>query len=125
MAKFYATCGSQTLIIDAPTPQFAAMRLIDEAMAAHVWIYDDATLSQRDRRAHLVLEALLHLSSTVQVSQQGLGRSEAGEFGVPELLDEWHRLMMGLSVMTAAVGLGERRLLPKPAKSSNGPNNPR
>lgn len=125
MAKFYATCGSQTLTISAPTAQFAAMRLIDEAMAAHVWIYDDNDLSEQVRRDHLVLEALLHLDATVRVSQRGLGRDDAGEFGVPEILDEWHRLMMGLSQMTIAVGLTERRVLPPEIDTSSGPHNPR
>lgn len=125
MAKFYATCGSQSLTLNAPTAQFAAMRLIDEAMSAHVWIYEDATISESDRRDHLVLEALLHLSPTVQVSQRGLERNEAGEFGVPELLDQWHRLMTGLSAMTLAVGLQGRRLLPDFVDQPNGPNNPR
>jgi len=125
MPKYYATCGSHTLTIAAPTPQFAAMRLMDEALAAHIWIYDDATISESDRRDHLVLEALLHLSPTVQVSQRGLGRSEAGEFGVPELLDQWHRLMTGLSAMTLAVGLHGRRLLPNPLPNTDGPSNPR
>ncbi len=125
MAKFYATCGSQTLTISAPTAQFAAMRLIDEAMAAHVWIYEDSSLSEQVRRDHLVLEALLHLDATVSVSQRGLGRDDAGEFGVPELLDEWHRLMMGLSYLTSAVGLSERRVLPTQIDTSSGPHNPR
>lgn len=125
MAKFYATCGSQSLTITAPTAQFAAMRLIDEAMAAHVWIYDDATISESDRRDHLVLEALLHLSPAVHVSERGLGNSEAGEFGVPELLDQWHRLMTGLSAMTIAIGLTARRVLPDELDQNNGPSNPR
>ena len=113
------------LTISAPAAQFAAMRLIDEAMAAHVWIYDDASLSEQVRRDHLVLEALLHLGATVRVSQRGLGRDEAGEFGVPELLDEWHRLMTGLSKMTIAVGLSGRRMLPPAIDSTSNPNNPR
>lgn len=125
MAKFYATCGSQSLTLTAPTAQFAAMRLIDEALSAHVWIYDDASISESDRRDHVVLEALLHLGPTIRVSQRGLGRSEAGEFGVPELLDQWHRLMTGLTAMTLAVGLQGRRLLPNQVDQPNGPNNPR
>jgi hypothetical protein len=125
MAKYYATCGSLSLTISAPTAQFAAMRLIDEAMAAHVWIYDDATIKESDRRDHLVLEALMHLGPAVCVSERGLGHNEAGEFGVPELLDQWHRLMTGLSAMTIAVGLTARRLLPNELDQSSGPSNPR
>ncbi len=125
MAKYYATCGSQTLTITAPNAQFAAMRLIDEALATHIWIYEDAQLSEQDRRDHLVLEALLHLGSSVQVSELGVGRDDAGEFGVPELIDEWHRLMTGLSQMVLTVGLSQRRVLPAISGKVRGPSNPR
>ncbi len=125
MAKYYASCGSQTLTITADSAQFAAMRLIDEAMAAHTWIYDDAGLSEQDRRDHLVLEALLHLTPAVCVSERGLGRDDAGEFGVPELIEQWHRLMEGLRVMTISVGLCNRRVLPPAIEPNPGPSNPR
>ena len=125
MSKFYATCGSHSLIITAPTAEHAAMRLIDEVMAAHVWIYDDADLSEQDRRDHLILEALLHLSSSVTISQQGLGRSDAGQFEVPELLEQWHRLMTGISRLFIAAGLSPRRVLPVLIDEVHGPNHPR
>ena len=88
MAKYYASCGSQTLTITADSAQFAAMRLIDDALAAHAWIYEDADLSEQDRRDHLVLEALLHLAPAVRVSERGLGRDDAGQGGVPELIEQ-------------------------------------
>ena len=125
MAKYYASCGSQTLTISAPTAQFAAMRLIDEAMAAHVWIYDDANLSEQVRRDHLVLEALLHLGAKVCVSQRGPGRTDDGAVGVPERLDQGHMLMMGLSKMTISVGLTGRNVLPPAIDTTNSPNKPR
>jgi hypothetical protein len=112
MSKFYVVCGSQSLIITAPTAEHAAMRLMDEVMAAHVWIYDDAELSELDRRDHLVLEALLHLGSCVHVSERGLGHSDVGKFGVPELIEQWHRLMTGISRLFIAAGLAPRRVLP-------------
>ncbi|QDS87488.1 hypothetical protein EC9_16670 [Rosistilla ulvae] len=125
MAKFYVSCGSQTLIISAPTAEFAAMRLMDEAMAAHAWIYDDADLSEQDRRDHLSLEALLHLSSTVRVSECGLGRSDAGQFEVPMLLDQWHRLMTGVSRLFVSAGLEPRRVLPANLENVLYPKSPR
>jgi len=112
MSKFYATCGSQTLIIVAATAEHAAMRLIDEAMGAHVWIYDDAELNEQDRRDHLVLEALLHLGTSVMISERGFNRCEAGQFDVPELLEQWHRLMTGLARLFSAAGLAPRRITP-------------
>ncbi len=46
---------------------------MDEALAAHLWIYEDAGLAEQERHDHLVLEALLHLGTTVYVSERGLG----------------------------------------------------
>lgn len=125
MSKFYVVCGSQSLVITAPTAQHAAMRLMDEAMAAHMWIYDDAGLSEQDRRDHLVLEALLHLGSSVQVSERGLGHGDAGTFGVPELLEQWHRLMTGISRLFVAAGLVPRRVMPESIEFANSPKHPR
>lgn len=125
MSKFYVACGSYSLIITAETAEHAAMRLIDEVMAAHVWIYDDAGLTEQDRRDHLILEALLHLGSSVAVSQRGIGRCDAGSFEVPELLEQWHRLMTGLSRLFIAAGLAPRRVLPEAISESNSPKLPR
>jgi len=125
MSKFYATCGSQSLIITAPTAEHAAMRLIDETMGAHVWIYDDADLSEQDCRDHLILEALLHLGTSVMISERGFNRCEAGEFEVPELLEQWHRLMTGLSRLFLAAGLAPRRIMPEVVDSHVEPKHPR
>ncbi len=113
MSKFYVVCGSQTLVVSAPSPKHAALRLMDEALAAHLWIYEDAGLAEQERHDHLVLEALLHLGTTVHVSERGLGNNDAGEFGVPELLAEWHKLMTGISRLLVVAGLDPRRVLPK------------
>ena len=95
MTKFYATSGSRTLTVSADSPRAAAMRLLDRALAPHAWIYDDEQLSERERRDHVALEALLQLESTVAVSERGVGRGDAGEFDVPGLLDAWHRSASG------------------------------
>jgi hypothetical protein len=113
MSKFYVTCGSQSLVVTAPSPKHAALRLLDEVLATHLWIYEDAGLDEQDRHDHLVLEALLHLGSAVMVSERGLGNNEAGIFEVPELLTEWHKLMTGISRLLVVAGLDPRRVLPK------------
>jgi len=98
---------------------------MDEALATHLWIYEDAGLAEQDRHDHLVLEALLHLGSTVMVSERGLGNSEAGNFGVPELLSEWHKLMTGISRLLVVAGLDPRRVLPKVIGKNISPKYPR
>jgi hypothetical protein len=125
MSKYYVACGSFSLVITADSAHHAAMRLIDEVMAAHVWIYDDAGLSEQDRRDHLILEALLHLGTSVAVSQRGIGRCDAGNFEVPKLLEQWHRLMTGLNRLFIAAGLAPRRIVPEAITHSVGPKHPR
>lgn len=125
MSKFYIVCGSHSFVISALSAENAAMRLIDEVMAAHIWIYDDPQLSEQDRRDHITLEALLHMSSTVKVSERGAGHSEMGQFEVPDLLEEWHQLMVGTSKLFVAAGLAPRRVLPTASRASNTPDLPR
>lgn len=112
MPKFYVACGSHQLIVEAPTAKCAATKLTDQLLAPHVWIYDDRDLSEQDRRDHLVLEALLHMGSSLAVSERGFGHNEAGDFEVPEMIDEWHKLMTGISRLFVQVGIDPRRVLP-------------
>lgn len=113
MPKYYVTCGGTQWIVQAESARQAAMRLLDELLAEHIWIYDDADLSEQDRRDHLVIESLLHLATEIHVSERGTGRCDAGTFGVPELLDDWDRLMTAVSRLFVAAGLAPRRVLPQ------------
>lgn len=120
MAKFYVTCGSRQLVLDADSPRAAALAMIDRRLGEHLWIYDDAGLSEQDRRDHLVIESLLHLPTEVIVSERGPGSGEAGSFGVPDLIDEWDRLMTAVTRLFAAAGLSPRRRPAGPATNRRG-----
>lgn len=108
MAKYYVQCGMRNLIVDAVDASAAAMHLIDAALQPHVWIYDDADLSESDRHNHLMFEALLHLAPEIRVSEQGHGRGEALVVGTPETVQLWHRTMVGLTKLFVAAGLVPR-----------------
>lgn len=125
MSKYYVVCGSQNLVVTAASAKQAALRLLDEALSAHLWIYEDIGLGEQDRYDHLVLEALMHLGTTMRVSERGLGNGEAGNFGVPEMLTEWHKLMTGISRLLVGAGLDRSRALPKSVGQKLGPKNPR
>ncbi len=99
MSKFYAQSGSRSIVITAENACEAAHKLVDHVMGDHVWIYGDASICEEDRRAHLAMEALLTMDSEVRVSIRGQGRSEAGLFDIAELINDWHRLMTGISKM--------------------------
>ena len=112
MPKFYVACGSQNLVVASDSAEQAAFRLVDEALATHIWIYEDTRLTEQDRHDHLVLEALLHLGTTIRVSERGTGRDDAGQFGMPELINQWHRLMTSLSRVLSDAGLESDRCFP-------------
>ncbi|MBB3205643.1 hypothetical protein FHS27_001447 [Rhodopirellula rubra] len=121
MAKFYVQCGSRNVIVEAIDSEAAAMHLIDSAMQSHVWIYDDADLSDGDRHAHLAIEALLTLAPEIRVSEQGFDRNDSLTLGTPEVLLQWHQTMVALSRLFRSAGLTPKSLsemnFPK-----NGPN---
>ncbi|MFG0290747.1 MAG: hypothetical protein ACF8CQ_21410 [Rhodopirellula sp. JB044] len=118
MAKFYVQCGNRSVIVEAIDHEAAAMHLIDSAMQSHVWIYDDADLSDSDRHAHLAIEALLTLAPEIRVSERGLGRADAVALGTPEVLQRWHQTMVALSRLFRSAGL-----TPKSMSELNYPNN--
>lgn len=105
MAKYYVQCGRRSVIVEAIDFEAAAMHLIDVAMQPHMWIYDDAGLSDGDRHAHLAVEALLTLAPEISVSEQGLGRFDAIKIGTPEVLATWHKTLAGLNRLLRSAGL--------------------
>lgn len=126
MPKFYAQCGPHRLVVTTEDAATAAMRLIDLAMSNHCWIYDDESLSDRDRRAHLMLEALLHLDPTIQVSQRGFDREDAWRIGTPETISHWHESMAAVGLLLQAAGLAPRpisQLAPVPIQPIAGCQN--
>ncbi len=105
MSKFYVSCGPISLVIEAADADAAAMALIDRALQPHRWIYDDAGLSDDDRRDHLMLEALMHMAPEVTVSERGHGRCEAAKFGTPDAIQRWHATTTAVARLLAAAGL--------------------
>ncbi len=108
MAKFYVQCGPVRTILTADSIEQAAFSAMDKALSVHLWIYDDEGLSEADCRDHLMLEALLHLEPSIQVSEQGFDRDDAALLGAPEFIDKWHKLMVGMSRLFVAAGLPPR-----------------
>lgn len=108
MAKFYVQCGPLQIVLTADAAAQAAMSALDHFLQPHLWIYDDAGLCEQDCRDHLMLEALLHLDTTVRISQRGFDRSDAELHSTPEVIDQWHRLMIGMRRLFVEAGLGHR-----------------
>lgn len=110
MSKFYVESGLVRQVLDAESVEMAALAVIDSVMKAHVWIYDDSSMSDEIRRDHLMVEALCCLDATITVSEIGFERADAAVCGTPEMVDEWHLLMTRLSDLYVAAGLPSRSL---------------
>ncbi len=118
MAKFYVQCGPLQVILVADSIRQAAISAIDKSLQSHLWIYDDGGMNHEDCRKHLMLEALLHLEPTVQISEVGFDRTDAATMGTPEAIDAWHHLMVGMNRLFIAAGLAPRTMAAV-AKSSS------
>ncbi|KAA5540660.1 hypothetical protein FYK55_19900 [Roseiconus nitratireducens] len=105
MAKFYVQCGQLRLIQTSDSAESAALSMIDRVLSPHLWIYDDPDLNELDCRRHLMLEALLHLPTEMQISQRGFDRSDASQVSVPETIQQWHALMIGMRRLFAQAGI--------------------
>ena len=110
MAKFYAQCGSFRRLIDTDTAEQAALAMLDLAMQPHLWIYDEATLCDTERRDHVMIEALLHLEPTIRISERGYDRSDAEAVGTLETIEQWHQLIVAVSRLFAIAGLSHRSI---------------
>ncbi|MGB7327829.1 MAG: hypothetical protein WBD31_23335 [Rubripirellula sp.] len=110
MAKYYVQCGPLQVVLVADTVRQATIAAIDKSLRVHAWIYDDAELSNQDCRDHLMIEALLHLDPTMQVSEKGFGRTDAMLVGTPEAIEAWHNLMVGMNRLFIAAGLAPRTM---------------
>ncbi len=110
MAKFYVQCGPLQLILVADSIRQAALSAIDKSLQTHLWIYDDAELSNQNRRDHLMIEALMHLDPTIRISEKGFDRTDAVAVGTPETIDAWHHLMVGMNRLFIAAGLTPRTM---------------
>ncbi len=111
MAKFYVQCGPLKIILTADSPSQAAISALDRFLQPHLWIYDDAMLSEQECRDHLMLEALMHLDPTLRISERGFDGSDAMQIGTPDAIDQWHSLMVGMRRLFIEAGLGHRTVV--------------
>ncbi len=110
MPKYYLQCGPVQTILAAEGITQAAMSALDATLQTHLWIYDDPGLSRQDCQDHLMLEALLHLAPTIRISEIGFDRDDAVAIGVPEIIGQWHRLMVAMNGLFHAAGLAPRTM---------------
>lgn len=97
MPKYYVKSGNMRHVLTACDAEGAAVTALDHFLEPHSWVFDDATLSEREKRAHLAIETLLTLDATLSVSQIGFGnKTDRMQFLTADLLDSHIRLATAL-----------------------------
>ncbi|MCC9601801.1 hypothetical protein LOC67_14670 [Stieleria sp. JC731] len=105
MAKFYIWCGQAELVLNSESAETAALAMMDRILTPHLWIYDDPDLSECECLQHLMLEALLHLPTEIGISEVGIGGHESKTIPVPDTIQKWHSLMIGMRDVFTEAGL--------------------
>jgi hypothetical protein len=105
MAKYYVTMGRVRQIISAQDAEGAALEALNRFFQPLSWVMACPGLSDRDRRAHFAVEALLNLESQILVSESGfasdadLSAAAAPQqsFDTADLVDVHFRLGLAMS----------------------------
>ena len=120
MAKYYIQSGDISFIVCACDPEGAALwvmhRIMDEKIcdfeeAKAQWNDDANSDEERDVLPvedhqmmdipqaipyDAMLEGLVEFDETIQLSERGFGRSEAGELKTEDIFHQWRQLMLAV-----------------------------
>ena len=99
MPKFYVQTGTLSKIVIAEDAQGAALATIHNVLGDSIEndqrIFSTMQIVNQDE----VADVCNRFEDQVLVSEIGFGRSEAGLFGLEEILQHWHQLMIAIENM--------------------------
>ena len=101
MPKFYIQSGNVRTVISAQDTEKAALWVIHKAMQQVVPVYEDGDLTPSEKGEIAVVQGVMVLGNTVQVSETGFDCPEALSLDTFELVSHWHQLMVALSRLDA------------------------
>ena len=97
MAKYYLQSGSAKLILDSEDSQRAALWFVHRVMESIGEVYEDETLADEQKLDSAIVESLLDLGASIDVSEKGFDRDDAERFETFDIVMYWHQLMIALS----------------------------
>jgi hypothetical protein len=97
MAKFYIQSGSAKMILDCEDSDRASLWFIHRAMESVSPIYDDETLGEDRKLDSALVESLIDLGPSIEISELGFDRQDAEKFETFDVVMYWHQLMIALS----------------------------
>lgn len=96
MAKYYLQSGSVKLILDSEDSDRASLWLVHRVMESIGSVYEDPTLDDNRKLDSAIVESLLDLGPTINVSELGFDREDAEAFETFDVVMYWHQLMMAM-----------------------------
>jgi ribosomal protein L7Ae-like RNA K-turn-binding protein len=97
MAKYYLQSGSAKLILDCEDSDRASLWFIHRAMESIGSVYEDQTLCENRKLDTAIVESLIDLGPTINISELGFDRDDADKLETYDVVVYWHQLMMALS----------------------------
>lgn len=97
MAKYYLQSGTARLILDCEDADKASLWFIHRAMESISPVYEDETLDEHRKLDTAIVESLIDLGPTIEVSEQGFDRDDAEKLETYDVVVYWHQLMIALS----------------------------
>ncbi len=97
MAKFYVQSGTVRTVITADDCEKAALWVVHRTMQQVVPVYDDSELSPNEKGEVAVVQGIMVLGNSVQISEQGFDREDSVKLDTFDLVVQWHQLMVALS----------------------------
>ncbi len=97
MAKYYIQSGSAKMVLDCEDADRASLWFIHRAMESVSAVYEDETLDESRKLDTAIVESLIDLGATIDISERGFNRKDADKKDTLDVILYWHQLMIALS----------------------------
>jgi hypothetical protein len=97
MAKYYIQSGSAKMVLDCEDADRAPLWFIHRAMESVSSVYEDETLEESRKLDTAIVESLIDLGATIDISELGFDREDSDKQDTLDVIMYWHQLMIALS----------------------------
>ena len=97
MAKYYVQSGTVRTVISADDCEKAALWIVHRAMQQVMPVYEECELSPQEKGDIAIVQGVMVLGNTIQLSEVGFDNEGAVELDTFELVVQWHQLMVALT----------------------------
>jgi hypothetical protein len=90
VAKYYLQSGAFQGVVDRPSIEQAAAWCVDRALESIQFVYNERGWTANQKFDQAILESLLSLGPSIEISERGWNRSDAIRLPTEALVIAWH-----------------------------------